>query len=42
VVDVILMPVSSANFCSSTFHSRTRAPLEPPQSAVIVNSWACG
>lgn len=24
-----------ANFCSSTFQSRTRAPLLPPQSAVI-------
>lgn len=28
----------SANFCSSSFHSRTRDPLEPPPSAVIVNS----
>jgi len=28
--------VVSANFCSSTFHSRTRDPLEPPPSAVIV------
>src|ERR1700681_3358327 len=28
-------PVSLASFCSSTFHKRTRAPLLPPQSAVI-------
>ena len=30
------------SFCSSTFHSRTRAPFEPPQSAVIVSSRAWG
>ena len=29
-------------FCSSTFQSRTRAPFEPPQSAVFVNSRAFG
>jgi hypothetical protein len=28
-------PVSSASFCSSTFHKRTLEPLLPPQSAVI-------
>jgi len=27
--------VSSASFCSSTFHNRTRDPLLPPLSAVI-------
>jgi hypothetical protein len=28
-------PVSSASLCNSVFHRRTRAPLLPPQSAVI-------
>src|ERR1017187_10385353 len=28
-------PVSSASFCNSTFHNRRRAPLLPPESAVI-------
>src|SRR5277367_2934808 len=32
----MVSPVSSANFCSSTFHSRTREPLDPPPSAVII------
>jgi len=31
----ISRPVSSASFCSSTFHSRVRLPLEPPKSAVL-------
>ena len=31
-----------AGYGSSTFQSRTRAPFEPPQSAVIVNSRAFG
>jgi hypothetical protein len=34
--------VSSASFCSSTFHSLGRLPLEPPQSAVIVSRGAFG
>ena len=34
--------VSSANLCNSIFHSLTRAPFEPPQSAVIVSSRASG
>ena len=34
--------VSSASFCNSIFQSRTRAPFEPPQSAVIVKSRAFG
>jgi hypothetical protein len=32
----IASPVSSASFCNSVFQSCTRAPFEPPQSAVIV------
>src|SRR3954451_17325269 len=32
---VIASPVWSASVCSSAFHSRTRARLLPPQSAVI-------
>jgi hypothetical protein len=31
-----------SEFCSSTFHSRTREPLEPPPSAVIINRSARG
>src|SRR3954465_5173620 len=34
---VTARPVSSAKRCSSRFHSRTRAPLLPPQSAVMWN-----
>src|ERR1700722_1677012 len=34
--------VDAASFCSSSFQRRTRAPLEPPQSAVTVNSRASG
>ena len=39
---LIVRPVSSASFCSSSFQSRAREPFEPPQSAVIVNSSAFG
>ena len=35
-------PVSSAKPCHSRFHSRTRTPLLPPQSAVISNRVAVG
>src|SRR5208337_2255935 len=42
VVDVDRKPRSAASFCRSIFQSRTRAPFEPPQSAVIVSSRACG
>src|SRR5215471_2289755 len=42
VVDTDREPSLVGNFCSSTFQSRTRVPFEPPQSAVIVNSRACG
>src|SRR3954453_19485732 len=35
-------PVSSAKPCNSRFHSRTRTPLRPPQSAVISNRGAGG
>jgi hypothetical protein len=35
-------PVSSANCCNSHFHNRTRAPLLPPESAVINRRRACG
>jgi len=33
---------SSANFCSSTFHKRTREPLLPPPSALISRQAAFG
>jgi len=33
---------SSASFCSSSLNSRTRDPLEPPPSAVIIRRSACG
>ncbi len=35
VTDRISSPVSSASFCNSSFHNRTRDPLLPPLSAVI-------
>jgi hypothetical protein len=35
---LIGMAISSASFCSSTFHSRERALLDPPQSTVIISS----
>src|SRR5205807_10383595 len=35
-------PVSSASFCSSTFHNRRREPLLPPESAVISSRLALG
>src|ERR1700747_3249519 len=38
----MVSPVSSANFCSSTFHSRTREPLEPPPSAGIIHRYDSG
>src|SRR5258708_33488672 len=38
----ISSPISSASFCSSHFHSLTRAPLLPPESAVIKTSVPCG
>ena len=38
----IASPVSSASFCNSSFHSRTRDPLLPPPSAAISSCWACG
>ena len=38
----MLSPVSLANRLSSSFHSRTREPLLPPPSAVIVSSRAFG
>ena len=38
----ISSPVSSASFCNSHFHSLTRAPLLPPESAVINRRLACG
>ncbi len=34
---LISMPSSRTNFCSSTFHSRTRFALEPPQLKVMSN-----
>ncbi len=34
--------MSSAVFCTSTFHSFVRLPLEPAQSAVIVSILAFG
>ena len=37
----ISRPVSSASCCSSHFQSRTRAPLLPPESAVINRRLAC-
>ena len=36
------MRCSSANFCSSTFHKRTRLPLLPPPSAEICRLVALG
>lgn len=39
---VISRPISSANFCNSTFHNFTREPLLPPPSAVIINLFASG
>src|SRR3954469_6796301 len=39
---VTARPVSSAKRCSSRFHSRTRAPLLPPQSAVMTSRLASG
>ena len=38
----IFSPVSSANCCNSHFHSLTRAPLLPPESAVISSRFAFG
>ena len=38
----ISRPVSSANCCYSHFHSLTRAPLLPPESAVISSRLAFG
>src|SRR5512135_1596893 len=38
----IRRPVSSANSCNCTFHSRQRLPLEPPPSAVINSRFARG
>ena len=35
VAHVDFKPVSSANFCNSSFHKRSRYPLLPPASAVI-------
>src|SRR3989304_6000116 len=35
-------PLSVANLWSSHFHSRVRAPLLPPESAVISSTRACG
>ena len=35
-------PVSSANPCNSNFHSRSRDPLLPPESAVISSRLARG
>src|SRR5262249_46149341 len=40
VVDVDQGPVSSASFCSSSFHSRTRAPLEPPECPRVNYNWS--
>jgi hypothetical protein len=39
---MIRRPVRSARRWSSVFHSRARLPLEPPQSAAIVNVLAPG
>ena len=39
---VMAMPSSLAKLCNSRFHSRTRAPLLPPQSAVISRRWRRG
>src|SRR4029453_9226365 len=39
---VTARPVSSAKRCSSRFHSRTRAPLLPPQSAGMTSRLAWG
>ena len=41
-VTVIFRPVSLARRCNSRFHSRTRGPLLPPQSAVMVKTWRWG
>jgi hypothetical protein len=38
----ISSPVSSTSFYSSHFHNRTRAPLLPPESAVINRRVAFG
>src|SRR4051794_28908361 len=38
----IVSPVSSAKVCSSRFHNRSRTPLEPPQSAVIISRVVAG
>src|ERR1035438_9446699 len=38
----MLSALASANFCSSSFHNRTREPLLPPPSAVISRLVAFG
>ena len=39
---LISRPSSSASRASSTFHSRSGLPVEPPASAVISSLLACG
>ncbi len=39
---VMQRPVSVARAASSVFHSRSRDPLDPPESAVINNRLASG
>ncbi len=39
---LISRPSSCASRASSTFHSRSRLPLEPPASAVMSSLVACG
>jgi hypothetical protein len=38
----ISRPISSASFCSSRFHNRTREPLLPPPSAMTSSLVALG
>src|SRR3954447_11497319 len=39
---LIRNPVASDNSCTASFHSRTRLPLLPPESAVTSSSLAFG